>query len=341
MLHGSLRRIKVEVMAFYLAIDAGGTKTDFVLADETRTLARQRTGTIKRLRTDADTALHNLEEGLRGLTEQSSIAMSSITRTCLGTAGETVPMVADWLRETIAERVGGRLLLLGDVEIALDAAFRGGPGVLVLAGTGSNVAGRTPSDRLSTTGGWGPMLSDQGSGHAIGLRAIRSIFLAIDEGRTTALQQAVMDFWNLPSLDLLIEYANRTPAPDVSRLAHLVLSVAQHGDTVAQEVLKAEGESLAYLVRLLIRRLQTMQGDASFIPQIAFAGSIMERVQPVRDALIASLRKEFPALQTMDGVVDPIEGALWRARDQEAFESRAQAMQSKIAETLDVTAQPA
>ena len=328
-------------MAFYLAIDAGGTKTDFVLADETRTLARQRTGTIKRLRTDADTALSNLEEGLRGLTEQSGIPMSSITRTCLGTAGETVPMVADWLRETIAERVGGRLLLLGDVEIALDAAFRGGPGILILAGTGSNVAGRTPSGKLSTTGGWGPMLSDQGSGHAIGLRAIRSIFLAIDEGRTTALQQAVMDFWNMPSLDLLIEYANRTPAPDVSRLTHLVLSVAQHGDAVAQEVLKAEGESLAYIVRLLILRLQAMQGDASFIPQIAFAGSIMERVMPVRDVLIATLRKEFPALRTMDGVVDPIEGALWRARDLQAFESRAQAMQSKLAETLDATAQPA
>ena len=43
-------------MSFFLALDAGGTKTDYVLADETRELARVRTGTIKRMRTDAETA---------------------------------------------------------------------------------------------------------------------------------------------------------------------------------------------------------------------------------------------------------------------------------------------
>ena len=42
----------------------------------------------------------------------------------------------------------------------------------------------------------------------------------------------------------------------------------------------------------------------------------MEKVQPVRDALIASVRSEFPTLHTLDGVVDPIAGALWRARTQ-------------------------
>ena len=271
-------------MAFFLAIDAGGTKTDFVLADEVQTLARRRTGTIKRLRTDTETALRNLETGLEELSKQSGVPMAAIARTCVGTAGETVPLVADWLRESFTRRVGGDLLLLGDVEIALDAAFRGGPGVLVLAGTGSNVAGRTPSGVLSTCGGWGPVLADQGSGHAIGSSALRAIFLAIDEDRATQLQQAVLDFWKLPTLELLIEYANSTPAPDFSRLARLVQLCAEQGDVVAQDVLRSEGEQLAYLVRLLIRRLRRIQGDPGFTPQLAFAGSIMERADPVRDA---------------------------------------------------------
>jgi N-acetylglucosamine kinase-like BadF-type ATPase len=313
-------------MAFFLAIDAGGTKTDFVLADETETLARHRTGTIKRLRTDTDTALRNLESGLVELSRRSGVAMADITRTCIGTAGESVPLVADWLRDTFTERVGGSLLLLGDVEIALDAAFRGGPGVLVLAGTGSNVAGRTPSGVLSTCGGWGPQLSDQGSGHAIGANALRAIFLAVDEDRTTLLQQAVLDFWKLPSLELLIEYANRTPVPDVSQLAALVQLCAEQGDQVAQEVIRNEGESLAYLVRLLIRRLRRVQGDAQFSPALAFAGSIMERVDPVRNALVHAVKSEFPLVEALPGVVDPIDGALWRARDAEAFAARAAAV---------------
>lgn len=309
-------------MAIFLAVDAGGTKTDFVLADERRTLARVRTGTIKRLRTDTETAAQNLDAGLAELVEQSGVPLSAVLRTCIGTAGETVTLVSEWLREEFAARVAGRLLLLGDVGIALDAAFRGGPGVLALAGTGSNVAGRTPAGTLSTCGGWGPMLADQGSGHAIGVRALRALFLAIDEGRTTLLQEAVLKFWGLSSLDLLVEHANRTPAPDLSRLTHLVSQCVELGDPVAQEVLQREGEQLAYLVRLLIRRMRNIKGDDSFMPSLAFAGSIMERVPQVRDALVASVRREFPEVLAMPGVVDPIEGALWRARNEAAFEAR-------------------
>jgi glucosamine kinase len=302
-------------MAFFLAIDAGGTKTDYVLANESRTLARVRTGTIKRLRIDSETAELNLEEGLASLAATSGVPMSAVTRTCIGTAGETVPLVADFLRSALKRHVGGSLLLLGDVEIALDAAFKGGPGILVLAGTGSNVAGRTPAGELTTCGGWGPMLSDQGSGHAIGTRALRSIFLAIDEGRETALQQAVLDFWNVPSVESLIEFANQSPTPDVSRLTHLVLECANGGDEIAREVLRSEGEELAYLVRLLIRRMRKTPGCERFVPSLAFAGSIMENVQPVRESLIAAVRQEFPQSNAIAGVVDPIEGALLRARE--------------------------
>lgn len=313
-------------MAYFLAVDAGGTKTDFVLADETRVLARQRTGTIKRLRADDATARHNLETGLAALSDASNVSLQAVSRTCIGTAGESVPLVADWLRAEFAARVGGRLLLLGDVEIALDAAFHGGAGVLALAGTGSNVAGRTPAAVMATCGGWGPMLSDQGSGHAIGSRALRALFLAVDEGRSTLLQEAVLSFWQLPSLERLIEHANRSPTPDASRLALLVHGCATQGDAVAAEVLRAEGESLAYLVRLLVRRLQRMQGDNAFVPSLAFAGSIMERVSPVRDALIHAVQREFPTLVALEGVVDPIEGALWRARDEQAFDARSKSV---------------
>jgi glucosamine kinase len=124
-------------------------------------LARVRTGTIKRIRTDAETASRNLEFALEQLSTHSGVSMQSVVRTCVGTAGESIPLVADWLRHAIASRVSGELILLGDVEIALDAAFPKESGVLVLAGTGSNVAGRMGAGPLMTAGGWGPALSDQ------------------------------------------------------------------------------------------------------------------------------------------------------------------------------------
>jgi N-acetylglucosamine kinase-like BadF-type ATPase len=309
-------------MPFYLAIDAGGTKTDYLLADETRELARVRSATIKRLRVDADTAARTLDEALAQLSALGGISLRDITRTCIGTAGESVPLVANWLREAFAARVSGDLLLLGDVEIALDAAFPGQPGILVLAGTGSNVAGRAPSGTITTAGGWGPALADQGSGHRIGSEALRATFLAIDEHDSrdtttppTTLLPAILEFWNLSSIDSLIEYANATPAPNVSRLTSLVLTAAQNGDPVAQSVLRHEGEELAHLVHLVILRLQRLAPAPNWVPPVvAFAGSIMENVTPLRDTLLASLHTHFPTLQALPGVVDPIAGALWRAR---------------------------
>jgi glucosamine kinase len=301
-------------MNFFLALDAGGTKTDYVLVDEKTELARVRTGTIKRMRTDAKTAAQNLDFALRHLTTQSGVSMQSITRTCVGTAGEAVPLVADWLRQAITSRVSGELMLIGDVEIALDAAFPEETGVLVLAGTGSNVAARTKTGTLVTAGGWGPALADQGSGQRIGMESLRAVFLARDEGRPTRLLQDVMDYWQLATVDLLVEHANSIPPPDFSKLVELVMQAAKLGDDVAAEVLRKEGESLAYLVRLVMRKLQHAAGTKDWVPPIAFAGSIMEKVSPVRTALIAAVQQEFPDVRTIAGVVDPIDGAVWRAR---------------------------
>jgi glucosamine kinase len=301
-------------MSFFLALDAGGTKTDYVLADEIRELARVRTGTIKRMRVDAETASQNLEMALRELSTTTGISMAAVTRTCVGTAGESVPLVRDWLQESISAKVGGGLLILGDVEIALDAAFPGRSGVLVMAGTGSNVVGRTNGGLLVPAGGWGPALADQGSGHRIGLESLRAIFLAMDEQRHTTLLPAVLDFWQLSSADQLVEYANSLPAPDFSTLTGVVCQCAVQGDEIALAVLRQQGEELAYLVRLVIRRLRVAAQEKDWTPPIAFTGSILENIPPVRNALIAAVQREFPRVATPDQPVDPLEGALWRAR---------------------------
>ncbi len=308
-------------MSFYLALDVGGTKTDYALVDETRELARVRTGTIKRMRVDHLTATRHLDRALSELSASSGVPMNAIHCTCVGTAGESVSLVSDWLRTAFAARVSGELLLLGDVEIALDAAFPGQPGIVAIAGTGSNVAGRAHTGELVTAGGWGPVLADQGSGHRIGMQALRALFLAFDELQpqpesvTDRLYHAVLGFWNLSSRDHLIEFANSNPAPDFSALTGLVLECAQVGDTLANEVLKREGEDLAYLVKLVARRLRKLSPDPEWVPPIAFTGSIFEKVAPVREALVQTLTREYLTLQVRPGVVDPLAGAIWRARN--------------------------
>jgi len=303
-------------VSFYLAVDAGGTKTEYLLADEIREIARVRTGTIKRMRTDDATATRNLETGLAQLSASTGIAMQTVTSTCIGAAGSSVSLVGDWIRAAFAQRVSGALCLTGDVDIALDAAFTGGPGVVVIAGTGSNVAGRGIQGVVTTVGGWGPALSDQLSGHRVGLQGLRALFLTIDEERPTVLLDAVLERWQLRDRQALVEYANRLPSPDFSELAPVVVDCAKEGDRTALGVLDTEAEEMAHLVHLMIVRLRRSASDTAWLPEIAFAGSMMEHVPLLREAFVTALLRGLPQLPIREGVVDPLLGALWRARQQ-------------------------
>jgi glucosamine kinase len=301
-------------LSFFLAVDLGGTKTEYVLADETRELARVKGGTIKRMRTDEATANENFTKALMELEAAAGVSVRDVTRSCVGAAGVTVALVTDWIHKVFAEHVGGSLILVGDVEIALDAAFFGGPGVLVMAGTGSNVAGRAASGKLTTAGGWGPALSDQGSGARIGHQALRDMVLARDEGQETALYPAVMKLWKLTTFDELVGYANQIPSPDFTKLAPVVVACAEAGDEVAKGVLRREAEELAHLARLIVDRLRREDGQPEWVPELAFTGSILEHVALMRDGIVEALRRDLPELKVIPGVVDPTLGALWRAR---------------------------
>ena len=303
-------------MAYFLGVDSGGTKTEFVLGDETRELGRVRAGTIKRLKVDAATAERNLVDALQQLQSATGVSPREVLRCCIGTAGETVPLVVAWLREAFGRHVGGELTITGDVEIALDSVFFGGRGVLVLAGTGSNVAGRAATGAIVTAGGWGPALADQGSGHFIALEGLRRGFLAIDQRRPTTILDRALAFWKLATLEDLVEFANMNPAPEFSRLTPLVVEAAEQGDTVAQEVLEQGGADLAMLAGLVIEHIRTIENHpAPFaVPAVAIASSVLEHIAPVREALIRHLRQSYADIAFQPTPADAPAGALWSAR---------------------------
>ncbi len=314
-------------MAYFLAVDSGGSKAEFLLSQvgtdqAERELSRVVSGTIKRVNVDADVAEKNLAAALAELEAATGVRMSEVQRTCIGTSGDSVPLVTDWLRSEFTERVGGELVIVGDVEIALDAAFQGGRGVLVLAGTGSNVAARAADGAIITAGGWGPMLADQGSGHWIGMEGLRRGFLARDEQRPTRLLEAARRLWNLPSEDALIEFANAQHAARyASKFAPEVVACAAAGDEVAAGILAQGGRDLAYLVSLLVERMRELEtarmseqeAGVFELPPVAIAGSILVNVEAERAAMQQALRERYPSIRFLETPADPVRGALWRA----------------------------
>lgn len=304
-------------MAYFLGVDAGGTKTEFLLGDEDRELGRIQSGSIKRLRRDEAATEQNLNQALDQLAAQTGISMQSVATCCVGASGSTAPLVSEWIASAFRPRVGGELLLVEDVDIALDAAFPGGRGLLILAGTGSNIAGRGEDGQIVTAGGWGPALSDEGSGYFLGLEALRRGFRAIDEGRTSMLLETIQSYWGLASFGELVEYANANPAPEFSALAPLVIACAMQGDEVAGEVVRHSGAELAALAAIVIERIRSAEEglglEFAMLP-VALAGSILEKVPRARRALEEALDQRYPGVDILAASVDPVQGALWRAR---------------------------
>ncbi len=81
-------------MSHFLAIDAGGTKTQCLLADETRVLARATTGTVKPMRVGEPEATARLQAMLAEVAAAAGVSLSHVTRTCFGLAGPAAPPCA-------------------------------------------------------------------------------------------------------------------------------------------------------------------------------------------------------------------------------------------------------
>lgn len=303
----------MSAMPLYMAVDAGGTTTACLLADNDTVLARHTVGTLKLIRGTEAQASANLDRLLESIASQSDANLMHVKATCIGLAGIGMPQFAAWIRENFAARVGGKLELVGDEEIALDAAFRGGRGVLVLAGTGSNVIARSADGATTSVGGWGPAIGDEGSGNWIGSQALRVAFRAHDTGESTSLLRRIAQHWHLARIEDIVAEANRVPGPDFAALTPVVVSCAEEGDAVATRVLVSAGRELAVAATVAIRKLHELEPNVP-PPTVAFSGSILQHIAPVRQAMIEFLHAEFPALVISTRPVDPLDGALWRAR---------------------------
>jgi glucosamine kinase len=301
-------------MVLYLGFDAGGTKTDCALADETNILARTQNGSIKPLRVSAAQAEANMRALLEEISRQSGVDLKQVAVSCVGTAGVRLPQTKEWMQQIISRYAGGEILVCGDETTALDAAFPGQAGVLVIGGTGSNILGRTSKGETFNVGGWGPALGDEGSGYWIGHEGLKTALRAHDFQQPTMILEKVMRFWSAKTLGDVTSIGNETPLPDFSQLAPLIVECAESGDAVALDILRLGGQLLGENAVHAVRRLRALEPDAP-LPGIAYVGGIIKGVAFVRESMIETIHRALPTITVLPEAVDPVMGALWRARN--------------------------
>ena len=299
-------------MPYYLGIDGGGTKTTCAAGDETRVLAASTAGPSNVVRVGEAQARESLHRAVHQACAASGIAPAQVARTCVGGSGAAHPELAAIIRGILAEILPAPVDVVGDMEIALQAAFDDDPGVIVIAGTGSIAYGRDRTGKTLRAGGWGFEIGDEGSAHWIGRAAVSAVLRASDRDGDIAscsLAKALCKAWGVFSLSDLARAANSVPPPD---FAALFRGVVASEDELAREVLNRAGRELADVAGVVIRRL-FHEDDQAFVP-VAMIGGVFRYAAPVREAFYNELQKQAPRARVMPQVVDPVEGALRMAR---------------------------
>ena len=291
-----------------LGIDAGGTKTVCLLADEDGHVLAEAHGSGANLQSagelEVEKVLHQVME--------AALAQHDVrpAATCLGIAGVDRPGDAEAVRG-IMRRIGfkTRTLVVNDALVALVAGAGDEPGVVVVAGTGSIAYGRNAAGQAARAGGWGYLLGDEGGGFWIGRAALSAVVRQFDgRGPATLLTGMVLQHMHLASPTELIHeiYYRDLQRHTIAGLAALVQDATDAGDAVAAQILVRAGGELAAAAASVITRLG-MRGEAF---PIVLAGGIFRGVPWLMGDVASRLADVAPrsAVRLLD--VEPAVGAV-------------------------------
>ena len=296
-----------------VGVDGGGSSTRVYVADDRAQVLFRATGDGSAVRPGAESDSAELIGTLvRNAVIDAEMGHLLPRALVVGVAGvgreaQKVALQQELERLELAETV----VVISDAEAAMEDAFTDGPGILLIAGTGSIAWGRSPAGTMQRCGGWGPVIGDDGSGAWLGRKSLQVIAAAHD-GREpeTALTGAVLTALELDDVAALIAWAASATAADMAALAPAVLSAAEVGDLRANTIVTMAVEELALHVRALARTL--FVDERAAIP-VALHGGLLGKGRPTRRRLEHRLKTLVPGAVVRHQAVDASRGAVQMA----------------------------
>ena len=299
---------------YFLGIDGGGTKTDFLVTDDRgNVIAQKRIGTVSYRIIGADSSIRLLNRTIAELLED----LEGPTFICMAypnwgesEAGDSVI----WNRR--------REISIHPIRIVNDcvAGWAGSlamePGINLVAGTGSIAYGRNASGREARAGGWSEHFSDEGSCYWLGMKTLE-LFAKESDGRAEdgVLLEIIREYFRLKDDFELIdiydnEYCNnRTRTAGLQRL---LLQAAQAGDKEARKIYVQAADELALIVEAVYRKLGFGESDGN--TAVSCSGGLFHAGELVMNPLEHRLGQY--GIRITKPRFTPVQGAVLLAADE-------------------------
>lgn len=302
-----------------LGIDGGGTKTQALLMNENhQILGSGKSGASNYQSIGIEAAKNSIQIAITEAVTNSK-SDEPISAICLGLAGvgrpEDVRVVQTFLAEIIHNTPSikwtlqpNTTIICSDSAIALVGGIGHSVGIVVMAGTGSQIFGQNSQGLQKRVGGWGYLLGDEGSGYNIAIRGLQAALKAYD-GREfpTTLIADFQASLGLKSIEGLIEvvYRRGWGVQEIAALAPIVFEAANKEDKVAKGIISDVVEELTVATKVAISTL--FQPHETF--EVVTIGSVWNSQGNFRGKFETAIKAIAPNVQLIWPRHLPVYGA--------------------------------
>lgn len=289
------------MMKYLIGIDGGGTKTKCIAADnEGNPIFETKGGPSNFLIFGLDKVSENLFALLEDCIKNLKCSFDDLSFIVLGTAGAGRTDDAERLEKYFLDYCRNRnseiknFRVVSDARIALEGAFSGRPGSILISGTGSIMFGKDAKGEIHRVGGFGRQIGDEGSGFSIGRKGLAALSKFFDgRGTHTLLLSFIENQFGINKGEKLINavYKNNF---DIASAAEMVINAANKNDEVCKKIVDEETDELIIHIKAMKEKLNQE------IMEISFTGSVITTDNFFSKLLIKKIKEQFSDVKVIE-----------------------------------------
>lgn len=296
---------------FLIGLDGGGTKTKCVITDmEYKPLYECQGGPSNFLIIGTEKVSETILNLILECISKLNLSTEDIASIFIGTTGAGRVNDANKLKEDFSAFALSKgysfnqFNVDSDARIALEGAFSGKSGSLLIAGTGSVIFGKDSKGTIHRVGGFGRLIGDEGSGNTIGRRGLNMASKDFDgRGEKTELTTLLKKHFGIADAQQLITEVYRNNF-DMAAFAPYVIEAAKNGDSAATKILDEESDELVMHVKSIFNKI----GEVTM--KLCLVGGTITTDNYYSDLFRKKTQDELPEVKIVQSEYSPEIGAV-------------------------------
>ncbi len=303
-------------MEYLIGMDGGGTKTRCIITDLDGKILYECTGNASNFLVKGTKEVSETLFGLiKNCKDSLGIEYGDIKVVLIGTTGAGRKNDAETLQNAFIEysnQKGIKFNLFrveSDARIAIEGAFPGKPGSILISGTGSIMFGKDAGGNIHRVGGFGRYLGDEGSGYVIGKKGLVLASKDYDgRGEHSFITKLLADHFKIDSQESLINavYKNNF---DIASTAPLVFEAAEMNDPGCQRIVEEETNELLMHITAMAKKINQPVLDLVLLGGIISSDNIFSRT------LLKKIQEKLLHINVRNPEKSPAEGAVLMAKE--------------------------